>query len=146
MTKSSPSTGKGYALMSLKVTLSHILRHYRITGDWDKMQLKVDVMLKSEGGHHISMKRRQWNVNNPFPDNHAQWGNCVWSWSIDKRIYFKLAYCASLSSKAFLQWFDTLPGQFILPIHRVILKALINSQEYIANIINDFCSMIKWYQ
>ncbi|XP_026323157.1 uncharacterized protein LOC113232603 [Hyposmocoma kahamanoa] len=50
--------GKGYALMSLKVTLSHILRHYRITGEWDKMQLKVDVMLKSEEGHHISLKRR----------------------------------------------------------------------------------------
>nr|XP_049704918.1 cytochrome P450 4V2 [Helicoverpa armigera]WRX06003.1 CYP340G1 [Helicoverpa armigera] len=38
--------GKTYAMISMKVTLSHFIRRYRITADVTKMELKVDMILK----------------------------------------------------------------------------------------------------
>ncbi|KAI5645671.1 cytochrome p450 domain-containing protein [Phthorimaea operculella] len=50
--------GKAYALMSMKTTLAHVMRYYRIKGDHTKLELKLDVMLKPVGGHHITIERR----------------------------------------------------------------------------------------
>ncbi|CAK1594479.1 unnamed protein product [Parnassius mnemosyne] len=50
--------GKAFAFMSMKTTLAHVLRHYRVKGDHTKMELKIDVMLKPAYGHHISIERR----------------------------------------------------------------------------------------
>ncbi|KAJ2940595.1 hypothetical protein O0L34_g6536 [Tuta absoluta] len=50
--------GKAYALMSMKTTLAHVMRYYRIKGDYTKLELKLDVMLKPVGGHHITIDRR----------------------------------------------------------------------------------------
>uniref|UniRef100_A0A2A4J141 Cytochrome P450 n=1 Tax=Heliothis virescens TaxID=7102 RepID=A0A2A4J141_HELVI len=38
--------GKTYAMISMKVTLSHFIRRYRISADINKMELKVDMILK----------------------------------------------------------------------------------------------------
>ncbi|XP_041985201.1 cytochrome P450 4C1-like [Aricia agestis] len=51
--------GKSYAYMSMKTTLAHVLRHYKVKGDHSKLTLKMDVMLKPVGGHHISIERRK---------------------------------------------------------------------------------------
>ncbi|CAK1577858.1 unnamed protein product [Parnassius mnemosyne] len=51
--------GKQFALMSMKTTLSHVLRHYRVKGDHTKIRLKLDVVLKSVCGHNISIERRK---------------------------------------------------------------------------------------
>ncbi|CAK1594451.1 unnamed protein product [Parnassius mnemosyne] len=50
--------GKSFAFMSMKTTLSHVLRHYRVKGNHTKMVLKIDVVLKPKYGHHISIDRR----------------------------------------------------------------------------------------
>ncbi|CAK1594471.1 unnamed protein product [Parnassius mnemosyne] len=50
--------GKPFAFMSMKTTLAHVLRHYRIKADHTKMVVKIDVVLKPETGHHISIERR----------------------------------------------------------------------------------------
>ncbi|XP_037295816.1 cytochrome P450 4C1-like [Manduca sexta] len=50
--------GKAYALMSMKITLAHLLRNYRIKADHTKLILKFDVMLKPVSGHHITVERR----------------------------------------------------------------------------------------
>lgn len=44
--------------MSMKTTLAHVLRHYSIKGDWTKLEVKLDVMLKPVAGHHITIERR----------------------------------------------------------------------------------------
>ncbi|CAG4967347.1 unnamed protein product [Parnassius apollo] len=50
--------GKSFAFMSMKTTLAHVLRHYRVKGDHTKMEIKADVLLKPVYGHHISIERR----------------------------------------------------------------------------------------
>ncbi|CAH0597836.1 unnamed protein product [Chrysodeixis includens] len=50
--------GKTYALMSMKTTLAHVIRNYRITADLTKLRLKVDVMLKPDSGHYVSIEKR----------------------------------------------------------------------------------------
>ncbi|KPJ03616.1 Cytochrome P450 4C1 [Papilio xuthus] len=50
--------GKTYAYSSMKTTLAHLLRHYRVQADHNKMILKLDVMLKPEYGHLISIEKR----------------------------------------------------------------------------------------
>ncbi|XP_059050485.1 cytochrome P450 4C1-like [Achroia grisella] len=49
--------GKTYALMSMKITLAHLLRHYKVFADHTKLELKLDVMLKPSAGHSISIER-----------------------------------------------------------------------------------------
>ncbi|XP_049880698.1 cytochrome P450 4V2-like [Pectinophora gossypiella] len=51
--------GKAYALMSMKTTLAHVMRHYRIKGDYTKLEMKLDVMLKPVAGHYISVERKE---------------------------------------------------------------------------------------
>ncbi|CAK1594478.1 unnamed protein product [Parnassius mnemosyne] len=50
--------GKPFAFMSMKTTLAHLLRHYRVKGDHSKIKAKIDMVLKSVYGHHISIERR----------------------------------------------------------------------------------------
>ncbi|CAD0205620.1 unnamed protein product [Chrysodeixis includens] len=50
--------GKTYALMSMKTTIAHVIRNYRITADLTKLKLKMDVMLKPDSGHYVSIEKR----------------------------------------------------------------------------------------
>ncbi|KAJ8709493.1 hypothetical protein PYW08_009497 [Mythimna loreyi] len=50
--------GKTYAMMSMKTTLAHVIRHFKIEADHTKMRVKIGVMIKSETGHHISIVTR----------------------------------------------------------------------------------------
>ncbi|XP_072935019.1 cytochrome P450 4V2-like [Epargyreus clarus] len=50
--------GKLYAMMSMKITIAHVLRNYRVTGDHTKMKLKFDILLKPVSGHYISIENR----------------------------------------------------------------------------------------
>ncbi|CAH0697237.1 unnamed protein product [Spodoptera exigua] len=50
--------GKAYALMSMKTTLAHLIRRYKIKADHTKVRLKLDVMLKPDSGHYVSIERR----------------------------------------------------------------------------------------
>ncbi|KAJ8715372.1 hypothetical protein PYW07_009854 [Mythimna separata] len=49
---------KTYALMSMKTTLAHLVRSYRIKADHTKVRLKADIMLKPDSGHYVSIERR----------------------------------------------------------------------------------------
>ncbi|KPJ21347.1 Cytochrome P450 4C1 [Papilio machaon] len=49
---------KSYAYSSMKTTLAHLLRPYRVQADHSKMILKFDVVLKPECGHFISIEKR----------------------------------------------------------------------------------------
>ncbi|CAH0721102.1 unnamed protein product, partial [Brenthis ino] len=51
--------GKSYAYMSMKTTLAHLYRHYRVKGDHTKLQAKLDVMLKPVSGYYITIERRK---------------------------------------------------------------------------------------
>ncbi|XP_075986358.1 uncharacterized protein LOC142983408 [Anticarsia gemmatalis] len=50
--------GKIYALMSMKTTLAHLIRNYRISADYSQLQLKMDVMLKPVTGYYVSIDKR----------------------------------------------------------------------------------------
>ncbi|XP_069363036.1 cytochrome P450 4C1-like isoform X2 [Maniola hyperantus] len=50
--------GQTYAYMSMKTSLVHIFRHYRLTGDHTKMILKMNIMLKPVSGHYIAIEKR----------------------------------------------------------------------------------------
>ncbi|XP_026748056.1 cytochrome P450 4C1-like [Trichoplusia ni] len=50
--------GKAYALMSMKTTLAHVIRNYRITADHTNVKLKLDVMLKPDSGYYVSIEKR----------------------------------------------------------------------------------------
>ncbi|CAD0205623.1 unnamed protein product [Chrysodeixis includens] len=50
--------GKSYALISMKTTIAHVIRNYRINADHTKLKLKVDVMLKPADGYYISIEKR----------------------------------------------------------------------------------------
>ncbi|VVC90275.1 unnamed protein product, partial [Leptidea sinapis] len=51
--------GKSYAYMSMKTTLAHLMRRYKIQADHTKLKFKIDVMLKPSDGHSISIQRRE---------------------------------------------------------------------------------------
>ncbi|CAG4964125.1 unnamed protein product [Parnassius apollo] len=51
--------GKAYAMMWLKTIISHFLRKYLVTGDYKKMLLKFDFLLKPYSGHNIAIERRK---------------------------------------------------------------------------------------
>ncbi|XP_037967630.2 cytochrome P450 4C1 [Plutella xylostella] len=50
--------GKTYATMSIKTSLAHLLRHYRVTADMDSFVLKQDFIIKPESGWQIALQRR----------------------------------------------------------------------------------------
>ncbi|KAJ8715363.1 hypothetical protein PYW07_009845 [Mythimna separata] len=50
---------KTFAMMSMKTTLAHVVRSYRIKADHTKMRLKYVAMLKPDNdGHYISIEKR----------------------------------------------------------------------------------------
>ncbi|XP_050670434.1 cytochrome P450 4V2-like, partial [Leptidea sinapis] len=54
--------GKTYAIVSMKVVMVHIFRHYKVTGDFSKVQLKFMGLLKPHSGHHINIEYRNKQV------------------------------------------------------------------------------------
>ncbi|CAH2056501.1 unnamed protein product, partial [Iphiclides podalirius] len=50
--------GKTYAMTSMKTTLAHFVRRYKVAADHSKMALKMEVLLKPVSGHCISVERR----------------------------------------------------------------------------------------
>lgn len=52
-------TGKVYAIISLKITLVHLLRRFKVTADVSKLTLKMDSLLRPESGHEITIERRK---------------------------------------------------------------------------------------
>ncbi|KAJ8709498.1 hypothetical protein PYW08_009502 [Mythimna loreyi] len=55
--------GRAYAMTSMKIILAHLVRQLRWTADHTKMQLGIDVTLRSTGGHEIVVERRISNNN-----------------------------------------------------------------------------------
>ncbi|KAF9413360.1 hypothetical protein HW555_008401 [Spodoptera exigua] len=51
--------GRTYAMISMKVTLSHFLRHYRVKADMSHLKLNFDFLLKPISGHDISIESRR---------------------------------------------------------------------------------------
>ncbi|XP_069363043.1 cytochrome P450 4V2-like [Maniola hyperantus] len=51
--------GKVYALMSMKTTLAHVFRRYRVFGNHLWMVTKMDVLLKPVSGHHVTIEIRK---------------------------------------------------------------------------------------
>ncbi|XP_045780376.1 cytochrome P450 4V2-like isoform X3 [Maniola jurtina] len=56
--------GKTYAMMSMKITLAHVFRRYRVFGNHLLMVTKFEVMLKPVSGHHIAIEIRKKSVKN----------------------------------------------------------------------------------
>ncbi|KAG6449918.1 hypothetical protein O3G_MSEX006288 [Manduca sexta] len=54
---------KTFAMMSMKTTITHLLRHYKVNADISKITLKIDVMLQPASGSVISLDLRR-------PKNH----------------------------------------------------------------------------
>ncbi|KAI5639419.1 cytochrome p450 domain-containing protein [Phthorimaea operculella] len=50
--------GKAFGMMSMKTTLAHVLRHYRISADVTKLQLQLDLLLKPASGCEITVDER----------------------------------------------------------------------------------------
>ncbi|KAJ8715374.1 hypothetical protein PYW07_009856 [Mythimna separata] len=50
--------GKTYAMMSMKTTLAHVVRRFRIKADHTKMRVQAGAMLKAVAGHHVSIEKR----------------------------------------------------------------------------------------
>ncbi|KAJ8709482.1 hypothetical protein PYW08_009486 [Mythimna loreyi] len=51
--------GKTYAMMSMKTTLAHVIRSYRIKADHTKMRFKFGIVLKPDNdGYYISIEKR----------------------------------------------------------------------------------------
>ncbi|KAJ8715384.1 hypothetical protein PYW07_009866 [Mythimna separata] len=50
--------GRAYAIISMKVTLAHFLRRYRVKADISKLKMKYEFMMRPESGHEISIERR----------------------------------------------------------------------------------------
>lgn len=50
-------------MISMKIILAHLVRQLRWTADHTKMQLSIDVTLRSAGGHEIVVERRIANNN-----------------------------------------------------------------------------------
>nr|XP_034837116.1 cytochrome P450 4V2-like [Maniola hyperantus] len=51
--------GKSYALMSMKTTLAHVFRRYRVSGNHLLMKTNLDVMLKPVSGYYIKIEMRK---------------------------------------------------------------------------------------
>lgn len=51
--------GKSYALVSMKTTLSNLIRNYTFKADHTKLVINAGIMIKPESGHHISLERRK---------------------------------------------------------------------------------------
>ncbi|CAG5014176.1 unnamed protein product [Parnassius apollo] len=51
--------GKAYAMMWLKIIISHFLRKYLVTGDQQKALFKFDFLLKPHSGHYIAIEKRK---------------------------------------------------------------------------------------
>ncbi|KAI5641171.1 cytochrome p450 domain-containing protein [Phthorimaea operculella] len=51
--------GRTYAMMSMKTTLVHLLRRFRISADISKLELQVDSFLKPASGCEISLQLRE---------------------------------------------------------------------------------------
>ncbi|CAB3258320.1 unnamed protein product, partial [Arctia plantaginis] len=50
--------GKTYAMISMKTTLVHFLRRYKITADDSNLRLRFDFLLKPVSGHEICIEER----------------------------------------------------------------------------------------
>ncbi|KAJ8715558.1 hypothetical protein PYW07_010040 [Mythimna separata] len=50
--------GKTYAMISMKATLVHFLRRYKVFADDSNLQLKFDFLLKPVSGHEITIEER----------------------------------------------------------------------------------------
>ncbi|KOB68479.1 Cytochrome P450, family 4, subfamily V, polypeptide 2 [Operophtera brumata] len=50
--------GKTFSMLSMKTTISHVVRRFRITADISKLVLKEDVLLKPASGQHIILEPR----------------------------------------------------------------------------------------
>ncbi|XP_048486596.1 cytochrome P450 4C1 isoform X1 [Plutella xylostella] len=50
--------GKPYALMSMKTTLVHVLRKYRLSANHDALRVQMDLLLKPTSGHEVTITRR----------------------------------------------------------------------------------------
>ncbi|XP_069363029.1 cytochrome P450 4V2-like isoform X2 [Maniola hyperantus] len=51
--------GKTYAMMSMKTTLAHVFRRYRVSGNHLLMTSKIDVLLRPVSGHHVAIEMRK---------------------------------------------------------------------------------------
>ncbi|KAF9819293.1 hypothetical protein SFRURICE_000284 [Spodoptera frugiperda] len=52
--------GRTYAMISMKVTLAHFLRQYRVRADLSHLKLNFDFLMKPISGHDISIEREFW--------------------------------------------------------------------------------------
>ncbi|KAH9635768.1 hypothetical protein HF086_011301 [Spodoptera exigua] len=50
--------GRTYAMISMKTTLVHFLRTYKVSADDSNLKLKVDFLLKPVSGHEITIEQR----------------------------------------------------------------------------------------
>lgn len=50
--------GRTFATLSMKTTLSHVMRRYKITADISQLKLKIDFLLKPVSGSLISIEKR----------------------------------------------------------------------------------------
>ncbi|CAG9138061.1 unnamed protein product [Plutella xylostella] len=50
--------GRSYAYLSMKTTIVHILRRYRVEANLPNLELKFDLLTKPVCGHHISLELR----------------------------------------------------------------------------------------
>ncbi|KAJ8715383.1 hypothetical protein PYW07_009865 [Mythimna separata] len=50
--------GRTYAMLSMKVTLAHFLRRYRVKGDISNLRMKYSLVTRPVSGHEISIERR----------------------------------------------------------------------------------------
>ncbi|KOB63598.1 Cytochrome P450, family 4, subfamily V, polypeptide 2 [Operophtera brumata] len=51
-------SGKTFSMLSMKTTISHVVRRFRITADITKLVLKEDVLLKPASGQYIILEPR----------------------------------------------------------------------------------------
>ncbi|KOB77065.1 Cytochrome P450, family 4, subfamily V, polypeptide 2 [Operophtera brumata] len=51
--------GKTYNMLSMKTTISHVVRRFRITADISKLVLQQDMLLKPASGQHIILEPRK---------------------------------------------------------------------------------------
>ncbi|KAJ8709491.1 hypothetical protein PYW08_009495 [Mythimna loreyi] len=50
--------GRTYAMVSMKVTLAHLLLRYRVKADISKIKQKYEIIMRPLSGHEISIERR----------------------------------------------------------------------------------------
>ncbi|XP_075986349.1 uncharacterized protein LOC142983399 [Anticarsia gemmatalis] len=55
--------GELYAMITMKITLAHIIRRYRIIADNDEIKLKFNILLKPVSGHEISLEKRKQTID-----------------------------------------------------------------------------------